>query len=391
LDNFGDLCDHRHDHRADGLTGTPMRDHGVDKQLLILLLALIMGGLIIFYSASLGIFAKKGSEVFSNILISQIVFGLICGGVGCVAASYIPYRFWRSYALVLLIATMILAALVFIPGIGGSSGGAKRWIYLGPFSVQPSEFLKLGVVIYFAAFLSKLKGSARSSLQGTIAFGVLMAVTGALVLMEPDTGTFGIIAIATFAMLVVSGVPWKHVGMIVLIGVIGFGLFASVKPHVVSRLTTFIHPERDVQGAGYQLKQSLTAVGSGQISGRGFGKSLQKYYYLPEPVGDSIFAVAAEEFGFIGAMSILVAFLLFGARGLVIARRAPDQFSGLVVVGIVILIVTQAFINIASMIGVFPLTGVPLPFISHGGSALLAVLVGVGIVLNISRYMTKST
>lgn len=367
-----------------------MRDHGVDKQLLITLLALIIGGLIIFYSASLGIFAKKGSEVFSGILISQIVFGFILGGAGCVAASYIPYRFWRSYALPLLVITVFLAALVFVPGVGASSGGAKRWIYLGPFSLQPSEFLKLGMVVYFAAFLSKLKGSARNSMQGTIAFGILMTIAGALILTEPDTGTFGIIAIAAFAMLVVSGAPWKHIMAILLIGAIGFGLFASIRPHVLSRLTTFIHPELDTQGAGYQLKQSLTAVGSGQISGRGFGKSLQKYYYLPEPVGDSIFAVAAEEFGFIGAMSILMGFLLFGARGLVIARRAPDQFSGLVVIGIVILIVTQAFINIASMIGVFPLTGVPLPFISHGGSALFAALIGVGIVLNISRYMTKA-
>lgn len=366
-----------------------MRDRGVDKMFLIITLALLFGGLIIFYSASLGIFAKKGSEVFSNILISQLGLGLMLGGIACAGASFIPYRFWRAYALWIFIGTVVLTLLVFVPGIGATAGGAKRWIYLGSLSIQPSEFLKLGLVIYFAAFLAQLKGTARASTRGVIAFLVLMGIVAGLVITQPDAGTFGIMFFAAFAMLLVSGVPMKHIGLTILIGVTGLALVASIKPHVADRLTTFIHPERDSQGAGYQLKQSLTAVGSGQVAGRGFGKSLQKFYYLPEPVGDSIFAVAAEEFGFVGAVIIVTSFLLFGLRGMIIARRAPDQFSGLLVVGIVILIVSQAVINIASMIGIFPLTGVPLPFVSHGGSALLVTLAEVGIVLNISRFTRR--
>lgn len=367
-----------------------MRDHGVDKIFLAVTLALLFGGLIIFYSASLGIYAKKGSEIFANVLISQLGLGLLLGGIACAGASFIPYRFWRAYAAWIFIGVVILTALVFIPGIGATSGGAKRWIYLGPISIQPSEFLKLGLVIYFAAFLAQLKGTARASSRGIVAFVILIGVAALLVITQPDTGTFGIMFFAAFAMLLVSGVPVKHVALVVLIGVLGLTLVAYIKPHVAERLTTFIHPERDSQGAGYQLKQSLTAVGSGQVMGRGFGKSLQKFYYLPEPVGDSIFAVAAEEFGFVGALIIVTAFFLFGVRGMIIAKRAPDQFSGLLVVGIVILIVSQAVINIASMIGIFPLTGVPLPFVSHGGSALLVTLAEVGIVLNISRFARRA-
>lgn len=365
-----------------------MRSHAVDKPFLSIVIGILLGGLTIFYSASLGIFAKKGGDVFSNILISQLLLGLVLGGIACALFSFIPYRFWRAYALHIFTGTLLFTALLFVPGIGAESGGATRWIYLGPVSVQPSELLKLGYVIYLAAFLAHIRGSARTgTAQALVGYLLVTGIVGALVLSQPDTGTFGVMAIAGLAMLVVSGVPWKHIGVVVVAGVVALGILMMIKPHVADRITTFMHPERDAQGSGYQIRQSLTAIGSGEVIGRGFGQSLQKFYYLPEPVGDSIYAVAAEEFGFVGSVAIIGAFLLYAGRGLSIARRAPDQFSGLLVVGIVILIVTQAFLNILSMLGLFPLTGVPLPFVSHGGTALLMVLAGAGIVLNVSRFM----
>lgn len=365
-----------------------MKPRSVDKAFLTIVIGILLGGLTIFYSASLGIFAKKGGDVFSNILVSQLVLGLVFGGIACALFSYIPYRFWRAYALHIFGGTLLFTALLFVPGIGAESGGATRWIYLGPVSVQPSELLKLGYVIYLAAFLAHIRGSARTgTAQALIGYLIATGLVAAVVVTQPDTGTFGVMAIAGLAMLIVSGVPWRHIGVVFLVGIVALGGLMLVKPHVADRITTFMHPERDAQGSGYQIRQSLTAIGSGEVAGRGFGKSLQKFYYLPEPVGDSIYAVAAEEFGFIGSVAVLVAFLLYAGRGLAIARRAPDQFSGLLVVGIVILIVSQAFLNIWSMLGIFPLTGVPLPFVSHGGTALLMVLAGAGIVLNVSRFM----
>lgn len=365
-----------------------MKSRPVDRWFLGIIIALLAGGLIIFYSASLGILAKQGSGVFGNILISQFVLGLVLGGIACVATAFIPYRFWRAHALFFFVTTVALSILVFIPGVGAHAGGASRWVYLGPLSIQPSEFLKLGFVIYFAAFLAHLKGSARGSWRGVVAFFVLIAIVAMLVLTQPDTGTFGIIFFSGLAMLLVSGAPARAFGGVIVIALLGLALLATIKPHVAARIETFFDPSKDLLGSGYQLRQSLTAIGSGQLAGRGFGKSLQKFHYLPEPVGDSIFAVAAEEFGFIGSVIILTVFLLLGVRGLMIARYAPDQFSGLLTVGIVILVVSQAFLNIASMLGMFPLTGVPLPFVSHGGSALMVVLAGTGIILNISRFRT---
>ncbi|MHB8651797.1 MAG: putative lipid II flippase FtsW [Minisyncoccota bacterium] len=368
-----------------------MKGGAVDRWFLGIVLALLGGGLIIFYSASLGILAKQGSGVFGNILISQLVLGLFFGGLACIAAAFIPYRFWRAHALFFFVAAVVLSVLVFVPGIGARAGGASRWIYFGPLSLQPSEFLKLGFILYFAAFLAQLRGSARESWRGVIAFIVLIGVVAVLVLAQPDTGTFGIIFFSGAAMLLVSGAPLRAFMGLLVAAIIGLVLLATIKPHVAARIETFFDPSKDLQGSGYQLRQSLTAIGSGQITGRGFGKSIQKFHYLPEPVGDSIFAVAAEEFGFIGSCIIIISFLLLGVRGLMIARYAPDQFSGLLTVGIVILMVSQAFLNITSMLGIFPLTGVPLPFVSHGGSALLVVLAGAGIILNISRFRHLSS
>lgn len=221
---------------------------------------------------------------------------------------------------------------------------------------------------------------------GILAFALILLVPAVILLLQPDTSTLVVITAAASGMFFAAGARWRDVGILILIGIIALGALIAARPYVLDRITTFIDPTADQLGSGYQIKQSLIAVGSGKIAGRGFGQSVQKFGYLPEPTGDSVFAVAAEEFGFLGAMLIVALFVALVVRSFWIAVRAPDYFGGLVVIGITLLVATQAFVNISSMLGVIPLTGLPLPFISHGGTAMFVMLAGMGIVLNISKY-----
>ena len=285
--------------------------------------------------------------------------------------------------------SIVVSLLVFIPNIGFAFGGAKRWILLGPFTFQPAELLKLGFVIYFATWLSGVRELLHTFRYGLLPFLILMSIIGALLLSQPDTGTFLVIFVTGVAMYIVAGARWRDIFSLGALSIFGLLVLAYVRPYIKERLLTFFDPAFDPLGISYQIQQSLIAIGSGGWFGRGFGQSIQKFNFLPEPIGDSIFAVAAEEFGFIGSVILITLFLFLAFRGRHIAGRTPDYFGGLLVVGIVILIVFQSFTNIGSMLGVLPLTGLPLLFVSHGGSALLFALAGVGIVLNVSRYSRK--
>ncbi|MEK7589917.1 MAG: putative peptidoglycan glycosyltransferase FtsW, partial [Patescibacteria group bacterium] len=356
-----------------------------DRPFLITVIILVVAGFFIFTSASLGLLARDGAR-FSSVAFSQFFLGIFLGAIALLITTKIKYTFWRKYAFYIFIASAIATLLVFIPWLGVSSGGAQRWLDFGFVTFQPAEMLKIGFVIYFAAWLTNAKDKLHTIGHGIIPFIVLLAITGAILLSQPNTGTFLVILTTGIAMFIAAGARWRDI--FVLGGIAGICLTALVyiRPYVKTRILTFIHPASDALGSGWQIKQSLIAVGSGEIFGRGFGQSVQKFQYLPEPVGDSIFAVAAEEFGFIGSAIIITLFLFLAFRGLKIATKAPDNFSGLMVVGIVILIVSQSFINIGSMLGVMPLTGLPLLFISHGGSAFLFALAEIGIVLNISKF-----
>ena len=345
---------------------------------------LTLGGFLIFMSASLGLLTRDGAQ-FSDIAMSQFLLGVVGGGIALFIMSYIPYRFFRRFAPYIFGAAIIVTLMVFIPGLGLELKGARRWIDLGFTTFQPSEALKVAYVIFLGAWLSRERGKGVKSIRILIPFLAITAAAGAVLLVQPDTDTFLVLAIAGTAMLLASGVRLRDIGLLALIGAIAFGSLIAVRPYLLERVTTFLDPSRDPLGAGYQVQQSLIAVGSGQAFGRGFGQSTQKFNYLPEPVSDSIFAVYAEEFGFLGAAALVAGFLLLGLRGLWVAARAPDRFGGLVAVGIVILILSEAYLNIGSMLAVFPLTGMPLPFVSHGGTALFATLASVGILLNISR------
>ncbi|MEX1027278.1 MAG: putative peptidoglycan glycosyltransferase FtsW [Candidatus Paceibacterota bacterium] len=364
------------------------RKRTFDRPFFIATIILVVFGFFIFISASLGLLARE-TVTFSDVVLKQFLFGLV-GGTGLMfIVSHIHYRTWRSYAFYIFLASIILTLLVFVPQISFEHGGARRWLAFGPITLQPSEILKIGFVIYFAAWLSGVRRHIQTYSYGLLPFLILLTITGTIVLGQRDTDTFAMIALAGLAMYMVAGGRWRDIGIVILAGASAAAVLVMSRPYIMSRVLTFLDPTQDPLGASYQIRQSLIAIGSGGVFGRGFGQSIQKFEFLPEPIGDSIFAVAAEEFGFIGSFLIIGLFIFFAYRGLYIAVRAPDLFARLLVVGIVILIVIQSFMNIAAMLGLIPLSGMPLLFVSHGGTALLITLVEVGIILNVSKYMTS--
>lgn len=355
----------------------------VDKIFLGLVAMLLTAGFFIFSSASLGVLASNQGK-FSNVAFNQLFLGLFGGSIACLVFSKVDYHVYRKYALLIFLSSIIMTLLVFVPGIGLEHGGAQRWIDIKVLSFQPSEFLKLGFVIYFAAWAAMYKEKLSHWKKGLLPLIFILGIVGIVLLSQPDTDTYLVIVSAGLAMYIAGGGKWRHILVIGALALVCLGILAFTRPYIKQRIDTFLNPATDIQNTGYQINQSLIAVGSGEFLGRGFGKSIQKFSYLPEPIGDSIFAVAAEEFGFIGATLLILIFMMFSLRGLKIAGEAKDQFGGLLVVGIVIMIVVQIFVNIGGMIGILPLTGIPLPFVSHGGTALFITLVEMGIILNIS-------
>jgi len=365
-----------------------MRGKRVDKPFLISVIILVLVGFFIFTSASLGLLARSGAT-FSSVAFNQLFFGLFLGTICCFIVTKIDYILFRKYAFPIFIFSIFSCLLVFVPHVGFASGGAKRWISLGPVSFQPAEFYKIGFVVYLAAWIASVKQKIVSYKYGLLPFAILVAITAAVLLSQPDTDTFFIIFFAGIAMYLVAGCRWRDLAILAVIGIMGFGVVYAVRPYIRARVYTFIHPTHNALGSGYQSQQSQIAIGSGQIFGRGFGQSVQKFNFLPEPIGDSIFAVAAEEFGFVGSVAIILLYLFFTFQGLKIAANVQDTFGRLVIVGIVILIISESMINISAMLGILPLSGTPLLFISHGGTALLFTLIEVGIILNISKHQKR--
>lgn len=362
-----------------------VRGKKVDKFFLTIVLLLLAIGVLMFVSASLGVLAKN-EKTFYAVLFSQLVLGLGLGFVGMYFCLKMDYKFWRKFSLIIFIGSILLTAAVFIPSLGWSHGGAERWIQLGILKFQPVEFLKFGFVIYFAAWLSWVKNKAQNFKFRILPLGIMLTIIAFILLKQPDTKSLILITITGVSMLFVSGVPLKYILGIILGVALLFASLVYFTPYLQERVKTFINPAQDAQGSSYQIQQSLIALGSGGIFGRGFGQSVQKFSYLPEPQGDSIFAVLGEEFGFIGAFITIFLYILFTMRGFRIANRSPDLFGGLLVYGIVILITVQSFMHIASVTGVFPLTGVPLVLMSQGGTSLMVYLIAIGIVLNVSKF-----
>ncbi len=357
----------------------------LDTTFLLTTIVLLTGGFFIFMSASLGLLTRDGAS-FSSVAASQILLGAGVGALGMFGLSRIHYKNFRRFALPFFIVACLISVLVFVPGIGAKFGGAHSWILLGPISFQPAELLKFAYIVVLSAFLANPDRGQREQFYKFAIFSGITLVAILLLALEPNIGTAMVLALAGVSVLFASGASMRYIALMGITVITILIVYVSIFSHAFARIKTYLDPSADPQGSGYQIQQALIAVGSGELFGRGFGQSLQKFNHLPEPIGDSIFAVFAEEFGFVGSLVLLVLFVLFALRGFRIAARAPDRFGALLVVGFISLILVQSLTNIAAVLGVLPLTGLPLIFISHGGSALLFALLEVGVILSVSRF-----
>lgn len=362
-----------------------MSRHPADGILLLTILALTVFGLMMVGSASTVLAeALRGDPFF--FLKHQLFYGGTVGILAFIAGYFIPYPRWKTFALPALLLALVLLVLVFIPGLQVASSGSARWIGVGPITVQPSELTKLAFIMYVAALLERKGEDIRDFRKSVVPFLVIMGVIGALIVLQPDIGTLFTIAAIALAMVYAAGFRLRHLALIALGGAAIFSILVSTARYRLARLFVYLHPELDPQGIGYQINQALLAVGSGGLWGLGFGRSRQKYQYLPEPAGDSIFAITTEELGFIRTLFIILAFIIIVYKGYRIAEKAPDVFGRLLAVGITSWIGIQAFVNMGSILAITPLTGIPLPFISYGGSALATLLFAGGVLLNISKH-----
>lgn len=366
---------------------TERRGAKPDFFLTILIAVLIVTGLIMISSASV-VMSKTVAGKENYYLMSQLKSALL-GLVALYAGIKIDYKLWRKWAPYLLIGNIIALVAVFVPGLGFHHGGANRWIVIGPLNFQPSEPLKFTLILYLAAWFENKGSDLRDFVKGTLPFLGLFIVIGGLIMKQPDMGTMTVVAAIAGVMYLIAGASYTHIG-VMFAGAVGVvAMLIKAAPYRMARFTIFLNPAADSKGIGYHINQALLAIGSGGIFGMGFGRSRQKFNYLPEAATDSIFAVTAEELGFVRSLFIIVLFLLFAFRGFKIAKGAPDDFSRLVAVGITTWIVAQAFINILAIMSMMPLTGVPLPFISLGGTSLIMLMFACGVLLNISKYVTE--
>jgi len=362
----------------------------LDRSLLITVLILLCIGLLMIASA--GVLYGRTRFGDAYYFFKEQLFGLSVGLILLYVFSCIDYRIWKRFVAPIFLVAVGLLVLVFIPGFGTSIYGAARWIEIGPISFQPSEVMKLAIILYLSAWLSaKTKKKTADFFEGFVPFLTILSIVGFLIIKQPDTGTLGLIFLISLSIFFASGANLKHIFSLVLVGLGALAVLIWSAPYRMQRFLVFINPEHDSQGAGYQMTQALLAIGSGGFFGSGLGQSRQKFNYLPEPVTDSIFAILGEEFGFLGTTVIVLLFLFIAWRGFCIARSAPDAFGRLLAVGIVSWIVLQAFINMSAISGLIPLTGIPLPFISYGGTSLAVLLAAVGILLNISKHSTLDT
>jgi cell division protein FtsW len=348
---------------------------------------LIIFGLIMLSSAGAAVGWQKFGDTYWYAK-HQIMFGVLPGLLLFFILSRIDYYRLRPLAGPLLIASIVLLTLVFIPGIGAEWGTSRSWINFFGFSLQPSEIVKLTFLLYLVGWLaSKEEKHLKDFHNGFLPFLFVLGIVSLLIIMQPDTGTMLIIVAMSLVVFFVAGGSWLHLTWLSVAGAAGLWLLIKVSPYRAARLTTFLHPELDPQGIGYHINQALLAVGSGGWFGRGFGHSRQKFAYLPEVTGDSIFAIVGEELGFIISALVIALFMFFVWRGLKMAQHCRDPFGRLLIVGIITWFTIQAFFNIGAIIGILPLTGVPLPFISYGGTSMMMCLAATGILANISKQV----
>ncbi|WP_377889346.1 stage V sporulation protein E [Alkalihalobacillus sp. R86527] len=355
-----------------------------DLVFLTVTLALLAIGLVMVYSASAVWASYKFDDAFF-FAKRQLLFA----GVGVVAMFFVmnvEYWTWRTWSKLGILICFIFLILVLIPGVGLVRGGARSWLGVGAFSIQPSEFTKLAMIAFLAKYLSENQKRITSFKKGLVPSLGLVLVAFAMIMLQPDLGTGAVMVGTCVVMIFISGAKISHFAWLGLLGIAGFvGLILSA-PYRIARITSYLDPWSDPLGSGFQIIQSLYAIGPGGLMGLGLGQSRQKFYYLPEPQTDFIFAILSEELGFIGGSFVILLFALLLWRGIRIALRAPDLFGSLLAVGIIGMVAIQVMINIGVVTGLMPVTGITLPFLSYGGSSLTLMLVAMGVLLNISRY-----
>jgi cell division protein FtsW len=361
-----------------------------DYTLIAVVFVIIIFGLIMLSSAS-SVIAYQNYHNSNYLWKHQLFNGVFLGLLAMFITSKIAYINWQKLAIPMLAATILTLFLVLVSGAGISSGGATRWIDLGFFSFQPSELAKLTFIIYLATWFSKKGKVMNDFAYGFIPFLVLLGIITLLIMMQPDLGTMTVIALVSILVFFIAGGSIKNILMIIAGGATLFALLIKIAPYRAARLSVFLNPELDPLGIGYHINQALLAIGSGGILGLGLGRSRQKYNYLPEATTDSIFAIIAEELGLIISVLLIVLFIVLMIRGFKIARNAPDQFGKLLAAGITCWFTVQAVINIGAMVSLLPLTGIPLPFVSYGSSAIVISMAAVGILINISKYSSAGS
>lgn len=355
-----------------------------DIWLIVSILSLLGIGVVMVYSAGAVLAFHDYGDSFYFVK-RQLLFAVL-GLVAMYFAMNMDYLIWRKYAKITLIVCFVLLLIVLIPGIGVVRGGARSWLGISSFGIQPSEFMKLAMILFLSKILSDQHAKIDSFTKGLLPpLGIMGAAFG-LIMLQPDLGTGTVMVGASLLVIYSAGARMKHLASLALVGIAGFVGLVIAAPYRLQRITAFLDPWQDPLGAGYQSIQSLYAIGPGGFVGLGLGMSRQKYSYVPEPQTDFIFSILAEELGFIGGMTVLLLFLILVWRGMRVALTAPDTFGSLLAAGIVGIVAVQVIINIGVVIGLMPVTGITLPLISYGGSSLTLMLTALGILLNISRY-----
>lgn len=355
-----------------------------DYTFIAITFVLVVFGLVMLSSASSDLGKTRFGDSFYY-LKHQLLFGFSAGLAGFIVGYFVYYRTWEKIAIAIFILSVALLLLVFTP-LGFKAYGAERWVNLFGLTLQPGEVLKLTFMIYLSSWLGKNTARSKRFFEGLLPFLCLLGFIMALLLIQPATTIAAIIFGASLLVYFLAGAKLRFIFMTITASLAGLATIIYLTPYRLNRILGFLNKDVDIMGTNYHITQARIAIGSGGLTGVGFGQSTTKLQYLPEPISDSIFAIVGEELGFIGSVVLILLFLFFILRGFKIAKTAPDKFSQLLVAGFVSLIGIQALVNMASISGLLPLTGVPLPFISYGGTALAVFLSMSGIIANISKY-----
>ncbi len=360
-------------------------EHKPDKSLVFAILLLLFFGLIALFSAS-SVVSYQNFGVTYHYVLRQFLF-ILFSLVLFFGVSKINYLWWKRFAAFFLFSSIFLLILVFIPGLKADYGTASSWINILGLSIQPSELVKISFLIYLATWMEVKKAHIGSFSGGVLPFALILGAISFLMISQPDLGTLFIIICSAIASFFVGGGKMTHIvasGLLVIVLIVA--LVNSGSTYQADRFACLKDPNFDTQDKCYQINQALIAVGSGGVFGRGLGESRQKFLYLPEVWGDAIFPVIAEEMGFVFSSLLILLYLFIFWRGLLIAKNAPDLYSGTLATGIIAWLAVQTFLNIGGMINLIPMTGVPLPLISAGGSSILSSLLALGILVSISRH-----